>query len=318
VSGPRVALIETFPPDDRRVLEESLPRGWEVVEGDGALAEAEYAVVRDGTLDAGALGRAPRLRRVVRIAMGGGGVDEAACAELGVEVEVVQSPSLISVAEHAVMAALALLKRLPRAAAELRAGTIAGDVAPAVTTQESYAFNWVGIEHWEALYGKTVGLVGLGQIGTRAARLFAAFGADVLYFKPNRLEPPREEALGVRYAAFDDLLASAHCVSLHNRFTPETERMMGAREFALMRPGSVFVNTARGRLVDEDALLEAVESGHLAGAALDVFWVEPLPAESPLLRAPNLLLTPHTGGIPIAESRSIELRTAARLLAGAG
>ena len=89
--------------------------------------------------------------------------------------------------------------------------------------------------------------------------------------------------------------------------------MFGAREFALMPEGSYFVNTARGRLVDEDALVAALESGHLGGAALDVFWYEPLQADSPLLRAPKLLLTPHTGGIPSAESYVLELREAARL-----
>jgi D-3-phosphoglycerate dehydrogenase len=104
-------------------------------------------------------------------------------------------------------------------------------------------------------------------------------------------------------------------VSLHNRVKPETERMMDDRAFGLMRRGSFFVNTARGRLVDEAALLRALERGQLAGAALDVFWMEPLPSDSPLLQAPNVVLTPHTGGIPIAESRILELGEAARTLA---
>jgi phosphoglycerate dehydrogenase-like enzyme len=89
--------------------------------------------------------------------------------------------------------------------------------------------------------------------------------------------------------------------------------MMGEREFGLMQDDSFFVNTARGRLVDEAALVKALESGHLAGAALDVFWLEPLPAHSPLLNTPKLLLTPHTAGIPSAESQILELREAARL-----
>jgi phosphoglycerate dehydrogenase-like enzyme len=90
--------------------------------------------------------------------------------------------------------------------------------------------------------------------------------------------------------------------------------MMGEREFALMPRGSFFVNTARGRLVDEAALVHALEAGQLAGAALDVFWYEPLPADAALLRAPNLLLTPHTGGIPTAEAQILELQEAARRL----
>ena len=189
-----------------------------------------------------------------------------------------------------------------------------GGVQPEVTTQESYAYNWVGLEQFDALYGKTVGLVGLGRIGLHTTKLLRCFGCDVLYTKPNRLAESDEAASGARYSRSTICLQEADCVSLHHRFAPETERTMGAREFGLMRPGSFFVNTARGRLVDEEALVQALESGHLAGAALDVFWYEPLPADSPLLRAPRLLLTPHTGGIPMAESQILELQEAARLV----
>lgn len=315
MSARTVALLEALGDHQEQVLRGALPDGWTLASGNGALADADYLVVRDGTADADALATAARLRRVVRIAMGSGTLDERACEERAIAVDVVQSPSLITVAEHAVMAMLVLLKRAIRVSEELRAGKIAGGVEPAVTTQEEYAFNWTGLDRWEALYGKTVGLVGLGAIGTHAARVLRGFGADVVYTKRNRLEPERERELGVRYASFDELLRESRCVSLHNRFTSKTERMMGAREFGLMPPGSFFVNTARGRLVDEAALVEALESGHLAGAALDVFWMEPLPPDSPLLGAPNLFMTPHTGGIPVAESQEIELRTAAQLLA---
>jgi phosphoglycerate dehydrogenase-like enzyme len=312
-----VALLEALPEEQVGALRSALPGDWALVEGAG-LDGADYLVLRDAKLDAGTLAGATRLRRVVQIAMGEGDVDAEACAARGVAVDVVHSPALLSVAEHAVMTILMLLKRVQRVSAELRAGVIAGGVAPELTTQERYAFNWTGLEHWEALYGKTVGLVGLGQIGARTAQLLTAFGADVVYTKRNRLAPEREAELGVRYAGLDELLASSRVVSLHNRFDATTERMMGAREFALMPAGSCFVNTARGRLVDEAALTEALTSGHLGGAALDVFWMEPLPADSPLLQAPNLLMTPHTGGIPIAESQRLELQAAGRLLTADG
>ena len=218
----------------------------------------------------------------------------------------------MSVAEHAVMAILMLLKRLFEATERLRAGIVTGGIEPAVTTQESYAFNWVGLERFDALHGKTVGLVDLGRIGSHAAKLLRCFGCDVVYTKPNRLPPAEEERRGVRYLRFDELLRESHCVSLHLRFSTETERLMGEREFGLMPKASFFVNTARGRLVDEAALVRALESSHLAGAALVVFWYEPLPADSPLLRAPKLLLTPHTGGIPSAESKILEWQEAAQ------
>jgi len=309
-----LGLVEELPDDQLAALRESLSREWALADN-GAVADAEALLVRDGTVDAATLERTPGVRTVVRIELGSGTVDEAACAARGVTVTAVPSPSLYSVAEHAVMSMLVLLKRLPRIAEELRAGVVAGGVEPAVTTQESYAFNWTGLDRWEALYGKTVGLVGIGQIGRHVARILSAFGARVLYTKPTPLSAAEEAQLGVSYAPFEELLARSHIVSLHNRVKPETERMMDERAFGLMRPGSFFVNTARGRLVDEEALLGALARGHLAGAALDVFWMEPLPADSPLLEAPGLVLTPHTGGIPIAESRILELGEAARTLA---
>ena len=310
-----VALLDELTEEQRVAFATALPAGWRATWNGGGLEEAAVFVVRDSDVGPAELDRAPELRRVVRIDPGRGELDAALCTARGVAVDVVSSVSLKSVAEHSVMAMLALLKRLPQATERLRAGVVTGGVEPELTTQESYAYNWVGLDHFDALYGQTVGLVGLGRIGGHAATLLKAFGAEVLYTKRTRLAEAEERELGVRYLPFDELLQASKCVSLHARFTPETERMFGAREFELMPAGSFFVNTARGRLVDEDALVAALESGHLAGAALDVFFYEPLPPDSPLLGAPNLLLTPHTGGIPSAESYVLELREAARLAA---
>jgi phosphoglycerate dehydrogenase-like enzyme len=311
-----VALVEDLPVPHRQVLEEALPDA-EIGDGRGdpdLLGRARWIVARDGIVDRDTLNAARSLRGVIRFEVGEGSVDDVACADRGVDVHTIPSPALATVAEHTVMVILMLFKRVLEASARLRAGEVVDGAEPQVTTQESYAYNWVGLERFEGLRGQTVGLVGLGAIGAETARLARCFGADVVYTKRSRLSPEDEAAAGVRFASFDDLLRQSHCVSLHNRFMPETERMMGAREFALMRPGSFFVNTARGRLVDEDALVDALRSEHLAGAALDVFWYEPLKPDSPLLSAPNLLLTPHTGGIPLAEGQAIELRQAARLI----
>ena len=316
LSGPRVALLGERFAERAAELAAALPPGWSVTDGDGGLAAADYLVVCDGAADDALLARAERLRGVVRLAEGDAAVDEEACARRGIAIGSVESSTTISVAEHAVTAILVLLKRIPQASEQLRAGVVVGDAEPAVTTQASYAYNWVGLPRWETLHGQTVGLVGLGDIAAVVARRLRAFGADVIYTKPTRADPAREAELGVRYAPFEELLAGARCVSLHNRHTSETEGMMGAREFAAMPPGSFFVNTARGGLVDEDALAAALASGQLAGAALDVFRLEPLPPDSPLLRAPNLLLTPHVAGIPVAESERIAFRRAAQLLAG--
>ena len=314
-----VAVLEELAAEHLAVLREHVPADVSITApaDAAALAQATCLLVRSGEAKAAVIAAAPALRRVVRIDLGGGSVDEAACEARGIPIDVVQSVSLISVAEHAVMSILMLLKRFAPASERLRAGVVVGGLEPALTTQESYAYNWVGLERFAALRNQTVGLVGLGRIGSHAAHLLRAFGADVVYTKRARLDAATEAALGVRYLPFDELLAASICVSLHNRFDGTNEQLMGAREFGLMPTGSFFVNTARGRLVDEDALVAALASGHLAGAALDVFRYEPLPPESPLLTAPGLLLTPHTGGIPMAESQVLELREAGRLLAGA-
>ena len=318
-AGPAVALVEDFSPAQVAALRDALPSGASVLEDDlssDAIDQADYLVLWRRGIDDDRLEAAPSLRGVVTLDSGGAEPSDVICRSRGIWTDKVPSPSLISVAEHAVMLILALFKRLPVASRRLMDGVVVEGMAPFVTDQENYSYNWVGLDLFEGLWGKKVGLVGVGKIGREAAVRLAAFGMDVIYTKRNRFSPEEERELGIRYLPFDELLAESHCVSLHNRFTPETEKMMGAREFALMPEGSFFVNTARGRLVDEDALMAALHSGHLAGAGLDVFWWEPILEDSPLRSTPNLLMTPHTGGIPSAVSVAQELAAAGGVIAG--
>ena len=295
------------------MLRAALPSTW-TIEHRADAAAADYLVVGGAAAGGNVAASGERLRLAVLLEDAGGSLDHEAFARGGIPVQVVQSSTLITVAEHTVMAILVIMKRAFEATTALRAGVMDGGAQPTLTTQTDYAYNWTGLRTWEGLYGKTVGLVGIGEIGSHVARQLQGFGAEVLYTKPQPLSPERERALGVRYTDLDALLRSSDCVSLHTRVTPATEDMMGERELALMRPGSFFVNTARGRLVDEAALCKALESGHLAGAALDVFQMEPLPTDSPLLHTPNTFLTPHIAGIPTSEARVLELREAARRL----
>ena len=317
MSGPAVALVEEFSPAHVAALRNALPGGATVLTdavGSGTIGQADYLVLRQESLDDEQLNALSSLRGVVTIDSGGATVSPQICDSLGVWTEVVLSPGPTSVAEHAVMMILALFKRLPTAHRRLMDGVIVEGMAPFVTDQVNYSYNWVGLEIFEAVLGKTVGLVGVGQIGRVAAKLLVAFGVDVVYTKRNRFTAEEEQELGIRYLPFEGLLAESHCVSLHNRFTPETEKMMGAREFAMMPRGSFFVNTARGRLVDEDALMAALHSGHLAGAALDVFWWEPILPDSPLRNTPNLLMTPHTAGTPAGDTVALEMGSAGRVI----
>ena len=143
------------------------------------------------------------------------------------------------------------------------------------------------------LAGKTIGIVGMGGIGRAAARMARGFGMDVVFW--NRTPRPACEADGVRQVGLDELFAHSDVVSLHCAATPETRHIVDARALGLMKPTALLVNTARGSLVDEAALVRALESGSIAGAGLDVLEVEPPAPDNPLLRLPNVVLTPHVG-----------------------
>jgi D-3-phosphoglycerate dehydrogenase len=185
--------------------------------------------------------------------------------------------SAISVAEHA----LALMLGAARKLAEIHADVQDGAWPKAMISQ---------------LHGKTLGIIGLGAIGRQVARLGAGIGMNVLAwtFHP---DDALADDLGVELAELDEVLRRADVVSLHVRQSPESDGILGAEKLALMKASAILINTARGALVDEAALVAALRNGELGGAALDVFVEEPLPANHPLLEAPNTLLTPHSGGL---------------------
>ncbi|MEO8409355.1 MAG: D-glycerate dehydrogenase [Propionivibrio sp.] len=183
-------------------------------------------------------------------------------------------------------------------------------------------WDWVRSGNWAKgempfgvdLFGKTLGIVGMGRIGAAVARRAQASGMQVVYHNRSRRED--DDALNVRYLPFDELLASADFVTVMLPFAPERRGMFGAAQFARMKQGAYFVNSARGGLVDTDALGDALRSGQLGYAALDVTDPEPLPAGHPLLQLPNVLVTPHIGSAT-AETRDAMARLAAEnLLAG--
>jgi D-3-phosphoglycerate dehydrogenase len=149
----------------------------------------------------------------------------------------------------------------------------------------------------------TVGVIGYGHIGTRIVRLLKAFGCRILVADPYVQLSGTDASDGVGHVGLDELIGASDVVTLHARVTPETTGFIGAREFAAMRPGTYFINTARGPMVDYAALTEALKSGHLRGAALETFAVEPAPADLELLRLENVTLTPHIAG---ASLRTIE------------
>ncbi len=252
------------------------------------------------------LGRMPGLRLIAVSRGGPVNIDLAAARAQGVRVVNTPGRNASAVAEFTIGAILAETRLLRAGHEALRRGEWRGDL---------YRADLTGRELGEL----TVAVVGYGHVGTRLVRLLRPFGARVVVCDPY-VQLSREDAeAGVEHVPLDRALASADVVSLHARVTPETTGMFGADAFAAMRPGAYFVNTARGPLVDYDALLAALQGGQLSGAALDTFGVEPVPPDSPLLRLPNVTLTPHIAGASVrtvrvaAEAAAEEVR---RFIAG--
>lgn len=237
-----------------------------------AIAGAEVLIVRSGTrVTAALLAAAPSLRLVGRAGVGVDNIDVEAAEARQVRVLTAAEGSTVTVAEHTFALILAMVRRIPSADASMRKGE-----------WERSAF--LGTE----LAGKTLGILGLGRIGRAVARRAAAFEMQVIGYDP-RCGTDTDA-----WRPMEEVLANAQILSLHVPLTPETRGLIGAEAFARMRAGAYLVNTSRGGIVDERELLGALESGRLAGAALDVFEDEP-PAGSPLLEDPRVVLTPHIG-----------------------
>jgi D-3-phosphoglycerate dehydrogenase len=200
-------------------------------------------------------------------------VDLPAAARHGVAISNTPGVSAISIAEHALGLLLAVARRLPQMDAATRAG------------------QWPRGQSVE-LYGKTCGIIGLGAIGRQFARLAGGMGMRVIAWTMHPKPVP-----GVELVELDELYRTADVVSLHLRLSPETVDFMGAPQFALMKRNAILINTARGAIINEAAMIAALASGAIAGAGLDVFTTEPLPPNHPVLHLPNVAITPHNAGI---------------------
>jgi D-3-phosphoglycerate dehydrogenase / 2-oxoglutarate reductase len=241
-----------------------------------ACADADAILARLGTVTRRVIEGAPGLRIIARHGVGVDAVDLEAATSRGIVVTTTGALNAAAVAEYTFALLLALARKVLQADAGMRRGTWLRD--PLVGMQ---------------LDGKALGIVGLGAIGRRVARQALGFGMHVMAHDPNMQASPDA---AVRIVPFAELLAGADILTLHTRLTPETFRLIDARALAMMRPTALLVNTARGELVDEAALIAALRSGHLAGAALDTFADEPLSAQSPLRSLPGVVLSPHVAG----------------------
>jgi (S)-sulfolactate dehydrogenase len=247
------------------------------------MATAPALIVRNRTqVNAELLAAAPKLRVVGRLGVGLDNIDVAACQARGIEVIPATGANALAVAEYVVAMALVLLRGAYLSTAPITAG------------------EWprARLSEGREAAGKTLGLVGFGGIGRLTAGMARALGMKTIAYDPLLpADAPAWNETGTGRRTLEALLAEADVVSLHVPLTDATRNLLDGARIAAMKPGAVLINTARGGIVDEAALAASLRTGHLAGAALDVFEREPLPAGSPLAGVPNLILTPHIGGV---------------------
>jgi phosphoglycerate dehydrogenase-like enzyme len=286
-SRPRVAVLDVMPAASRAVISDIFGPEFDIdfADGDSPADKADTAreavalLTMWGAVTAATIAAAPHCRVIQKLGIGTDKIDTDAAQARDVAVLKAAGINAEAVAELTVLLALAVGRNLPRAVEAARAGRAVKEELRAVSFQ---------------LLGRTVGLVGFGHIGRAAAARFRAFGAEIVYHDPYRPGPEVEAELGARYLDLDELLATADVVSLH---LPATDRPVLDKEaVARIKPGAIVVNTARGSLIDEVALAEALRSEALLGAGLDVTADEPLPPDSPLLELDRVVLTPHVGG----------------------
>ena len=242
-----------------------------------AVAGADALLVRSATkVDAEVFAATERLKVVARAGVGLDNVEVPAATARGVLVVNAPTSNIVSAAEHAVALLLAVARQVPAADASLRGG-------------EWKRSSFSGVE----IAGKTVGVVGLGKIGQLFAQRLAAFNAELIAYDPY-VSAARAAQLGIELVTLDELLGRADVISVHLPKTPETKGLINADALAKTKPGVLIVNAARGGLIDEDALADALRDGHVGGAGVDVFVTEPTTA-SPLFELPNVVVTPHLG-----------------------
>jgi (S)-sulfolactate dehydrogenase len=263
-------------------------------------ATADAIIVRNRTQVRGELLAALKVCRVVgRLGVGLDNIDVPACEARGMQVIPAAGANALSVAEYVIGSAMLLLR-----GAYQSTGAVAAGQWPRST-----------LSNGRETAGKTLGLIGFGSIGQLTAKLARALGMNVIAFDAMMdRDHPAFASLGVSAAGLDEVIAGADVVSLHVPLVDSTRNLFDARRIASMKRGAVLINTARGGIIDEAALAAALRSGHLGGAAIDVFGSEPLPAAEHFKDCPNLLLTPHVAGVTAEANERVSFLIADKVL----
>lgn len=262
-----------------------------------AAGDVDAILARTSKITAAVIAASPKLKIVSRHGVGVDSVDLEACNRHGVLVTITGDANAVAVSEHAFGCLLAMARKITQAHANIKAGKWERD-------------RIIGVE----LYQKVLGLIGLGRIGSNIARRAKAFEMEVIAYDPYA-RPETAQQLGVPLVDLPTLLRRSDFISLHVPLTKETRHIIGQAELAQMKPSAILVNTARGGLIDEQALYESLVAQRIAGAALDVFEQEPLPAHHPLTQLDNVLFSPHVAGQTAEALRRMSVGAAENILA---
>lgn len=242
------------------------------------LPHAHALVIRSATkVNQELIDQAPHLKYVIRAGEGTDNIDKVYCAEKGIKVSNTPGANNNSAAEHSLALMMTLLRKTATANQSMQSG-------------KWDKSQFTGNELWK----KKIGIIGLGRIGQLLAKRLSGFEPEVLFFDPLIYQSPFDFAKKVEN--IDQIFSECDIVSIHVPLIESTKNLINARTLSLMKPHAILVNAARGGIVNEEDLIQALNEGKIAGAALDVFSTEPLPNQSPLIGVPNLILTPHLGG----------------------
>jgi phosphoglycerate dehydrogenase-like enzyme len=285
----KVSFLDVMAAPVRAAIAAAAPEEFDVVFAESGTAQAQMALMPDADfilagwqpVTAAMIAAAPRLKMVQKWGIGYDKIDLEAARARGLAVAITYGANAGPVAEHAIALMLGVYRRLPFIDRKIREGV------------------WLKSEMRSVCYqiaGKTVGLVGFGNIARMLAYRLRGFDAQIIYTSPRRAEPEIEQKLGASYVSLDELLATSDIVSVHAPLNEKTRGMIGAQAISRMKTGAIIINTARGGIVDEAALYDALVSGKLHGAGLDVFDQEPADPANPLFTLEQVVASPHSGG----------------------
>lgn len=282
--------MEVHAPDVVEKEDSILPEGLEIIRPKSRtdkaehlemMAKADYLIAGGVPITREYMQAAPNLKMIQKWGIGVDKIDCKAAEELGIAVSITAGANAIPVAELAVGLMFAVNRKIPYVDSQMRKG------------------RWLKTEMRPLCYmlsGKKVGLLGIGNIARQVAKMMRGFSVEVLYYDIYPLSAEMEKELNVRYVDFETLVRESDILSVHVPMTESTKGMLGAEQFRQMKKTAIVINTARGGVIDEAALVEALKNGEIRGAGLDSYKVEPVELENPLLQLDNVVLTSHNGG----------------------